>query len=367
MAKTSIATSDALRKQYWEEVLYRDTLVEMYFVSRFAGEAYSNLEKGMPFESTPNDIIHIKTNLEMKGKTKTVNGDKITFGLIPRIDPKTHGGTVSGQTLKGKEITLSWYDYSLTLERYRQAVSAGTTMDWHRAAFDMPLESRTALKNWGIEKMDLLCFEALDATTGMSYFYKTSSGISRTTTAATAKSAITVQADSILTPQMLSFMKAWAITGGARASGQIPLRPIMIGGRPFFVILVHPDVLYDFKQDSTWFQAAREAEVRGKENPIFRGASYIWDGMVIHEHENLTIGTDAGGGAIPYCLGYMLGAQALCWAWGERPTIVEDTEDYEENLYYAWRMTTSVGRPVFNSKAYGSVGMYLSRTNVSGS
>lgn len=363
MGQTAITASDNLRKQAWEEKLFRDTLVESYFMTRFGGQGFQNLQKGMPFSSTPNDLIHIKTNLEAKGRTKTRKGDKITFGLVPRIDPDTHPGVVSGQTLKNKEIVLSWYDFSLELERYRQAVSAGTPIDWHRASFAMALEARTALLNWGVEKMDLNCIDALDSSP-TKIFYKTSSGVVTTTTHATAKSALTI-ANGKLTPQMVSFIATWAKTGGGRS--YIPLRPIYVKGRPYFVILVHSDVIYDWKQDSTVFQAWREAKERGDENPIFQGASYIWDNCVIHEYENISIGTNAGSGSdVPYAQCYIMGAQALSWAWGERPSMVEETRDFEEELYYAWRMTAKVGKPVFNSKDYGSLCFLVSRTNVSG-
>ena len=364
MAQTSIATSDNLRKEQWEEMLYRDTLVESFFMGRFAGYSVQNLLKGMPFESTPNDILHIKTTLEAKGKTKTREGDKITFGLIPRISPTTHPGVTSGQTLKGKEVSLSWYNFNLELERYRQAVSAGTPIDWHRAAFAMAPEARTALQNWGIERLDRLSIDALDVVTNSKIFYKTSSGTTSTDTWATATAALTT-ANGKLTPAMVSFIGAWCKTGGGRT--RIPLRPVYVAGKPYYVWVVHPDVLYDWKQDSTVFQAWREAQARGDENPIFHGASYIWDNNVIHEYENISVGTDAGSGSdVPYAKCHVLGAQSLCWAWGERPSMVEDTDDYEEELYYAWRMTGKAGKPNFNSQDYGSVMVALARTNVAG-
>lgn len=367
MARSSMTTSDALRKQAWEEELYRDTVVNSYFLSKFAGTATSDfVEKGAKFESAPDNVIQIKTNLEMKGKTKTRNGDKVTFGLVPRIDPTTNSGVTSGQTLKGREVALNWYNYPLELERYRQAVSAGGQMDWQRAMFDMPMEARNALQTWGSEKMDLLCFRALEAAP-TNIFYKTSDTgptVAKTGTLATAKTALTA-ADSKITPEFLSYLKTWALTGGARTV--VPPRPVMVDGRPFYVYLTHPDAVFDWRNNSTAMQAMREADMRGKDNPIFKGASYVWDGVVVHTHEFVTTGTDAGAGAdVPWTYGHLLGAQALCWAWGERPSVVEDTEDYEEDLFYAWRITSKVGAPEFNSQTYGSVSTLISRTNVSG-
>lgn len=368
MARSSMPTTDALRMQAWEEDLFRDTAVNSYFLSKFAGEATNSfVEKGEQFENAPNELMHVRTDMGAKGRTKTTKGDKMTFGLVPRIDPKTNQGVTSGQTLKGKEVALTQYSYDLELERYRQAVSAGGHMDWARSAYDMPKESRMALQTWGSEKMDLLCFQALeDAPTEI--FYKTSDTgptIAKTGTLATAKAAL-VADDSKITPAFLDWMKTWCRTGGGRAGGKIPPRPIMIDGKPYYVFLTHPDANFDWGNDSTAMQAQREAEVRGKENPIFSGADYIWKGMVIHTHEFVTTGTDGGGASVPWTYGHVLGAQSLCVGFGERPSIVEETEDYEEDLFFAWRMTMKVDTPEFNNKRYGSVSTVISRTNISG-
>lgn len=374
MARTTMATSDALRKQAWEAELWRDTLVGSYFLKKFASEDTSNFVKGANwkgsiYNGSPEGIIHVKADLGAKGTRRTVLGDKINFGIIPRIDPTTNVGVTSGQTLKGKEVSLSWYSDSLTLERYRQAVSAGNNMDWNRASFDMPAESRNALKTWGSEKLDLLCFQALeDSTTSPTYFYKTADSpiaVSKTTTLATAKTALSASLSKV-TPEFLDYLKTWCLTGGARASGQIPPRPIMVDGKPFYVFLTYPDALFDWRNDSTAMQAMREAEVRGKDNPLFAGADYVWNGMIIHTHEFVTTGTDGGGASVPWCYAHVLGAQSLFVAMGEQPSVVSDTEDYEEDLFYAWRVTTKIKAPVFNSLRYGSVSALISRTNVSG-
>lgn len=369
MARSQMTTSDALRKQVWEEKLFRDTAVNSYFLGKFAGDATTDfVEKGMDYENAPDKIIHVKTDLGAKGRTRTKNGDKCTFGLIPRIDPKTNQGVTSGQTLRGKEIALQQYDYSIELERYRQAVSAGGVMDWQRSSFDMPKESRSALLQWGAEKMDLLCFQALeDSPTEI--FYKTSDTdptVAKTATLATAKAALTAD-DSKVTPAFLDWLKTWSRTGGGRSGGKVPLRPIMIGGKPWLVFLTHTDAAFDWGNDSTAMQAYREAAERSLgDNPVFTGADYVWKNIIIHCHEFVTVGEDGGGASVPWTYGHLLGAQSLVAAFGERPSIVEETEDYEEDLFYAWRLTAKFDTPEFNSKRYGSISTVISRSNISG-
>lgn len=355
----------ALRKKQWVEEFFRDIAANNYFIPRLGAAFSSNVEKGVLEEErfrygSPNDVMWIKQDLKSQGSTKHRKGDQLTFGLIPRIDPKTNRGMVGGDALAGQAISLVEYSHTSTLQRYLQLVAAGEPLQWHKAAFDLPAHSKAALHTWGIETINLLCCEAL-ATSPSQTFYTQSGTIKRTATYATSKSAIT--ATDKLTPELIWFLNTWVKTGGDRT--MIPLRPVMVDGKGYLVLLTYPDCLHDFKQNSTVMQALREAEVRGSENPIFKGAKYIFDGIVIHEHEFVTHGTDGGSGAIPYAMGHLLGASSLVMAMGEDPTIEETYENKGEEMEYKFAMTMKVEKPVFNSQDYGSIGLCLARTNVS--
>jgi N4-gp56 family major capsid protein len=345
MAKTTFETNNALTKKAWEEKLFRDSRKEAYF-EKFTG-------------TSSESIVQRKEQL-----TKS-KGDKITFGIRMRL---AGAGVTGDDILENNEEKLNSYDFSVTLDQQRHAVRDNGALTRKRVMFNIDEESKDALKVWGSEKRDLMHFDALgllstSTVTPSKVFYKTSTGV-LANSAATAKAAITVAADSKLTPTMISAVKAWAITGGNRQ--YIPLRPVKVGGKSYYVLLVHPDVMYDLKIDSTFAQARREALERGSENPIFTGATAIWDGVVIHEHENCAIGTDGGGGAIPWSKAALLGAQSLVAAEGERGEVVQETFDYKNQNGYAWKQMLSVAKPVFNSLDYGSLGVYVSRTNISG-
>lgn len=327
MAKTAFTTSNALTKKLWEEQLFRDTMKEAYF-SRFMG-------------STAESLVHVNSKLE---KSK---GDRVTFGIRMRL---AGSGVTSGQTLEGNEEKLVTYDYSLSLEQYRHAVRDNGQLDRQRAVFSIDEESEAALKSWGSEKIDQLAMDALTASpTKIFYGDGTTTG--------------TITTAGKLTPALISKAKTWALGGGGRA--QTPLRPIRISGKNHLVLVVHNDVMYDLKQDSTFAQAVREAEVRGKENPIFSGAAAIWDGVIIHEHEVVPIVTNWGsGGNVPGAKCSLMGAQSLCWAWGKRPAVVQRDFDYGNEHGFAWGFIGAVGKPVFNSLDYGSVAVYVARTQI---
>lgn len=350
MAKTTFTTSDALTKKVWEEKLFRDARKESYF-SRFMG-------------SDSESLIQEQDALDKS------QGDRVTFGIRMRL---SGAGVTSGQILEGNEEALTKYSYNLTLEQYRHAVRDNGAMDRKRAIIDIPSESEVALRTWGSEKIDQLCFDAVGIGSGASanptkiaYIDGTASGAFKmTATASTAKSALrTSGSPSTLSLSFISFIKTWAKTGGARS--YVPLRPIRVDGRAYYVMLVHPDCLYDLKASSSFQQAQRDAEIRGPENPIFTGATAIWDGVVIHEHENCAIATDGGAGSEPWAKAVFMGAQALVWGWGQRPEVVQDQFDYGNEQGYAWNMICAAGKPQFNSLDYGSVGVYLARTNVAG-
>ena len=143
----------------------------------------------------------------------------------------------------------------------------------------------------GAEKIDDIMFTRIvNAPTRVAYL-TSATDFATTTSLSTAKSLLT--SSSQLTANFLSFIKTYAKTGADRSF--VPLRPIKIDGRDYYVLLVHPDVMFDLKTDSTFQQFLRDAEKRGNDNPLFTGASAIVDGVIVHEHEKMPITTDGGG------------------------------------------------------------------------
>ena len=341
MSKTNFATDNALTKKVWDENLFRDVQKESYF-SKFHGKGSDSL-------------VQEKTQLEKS------QGDKITFGIRMRLS----GAGVTGNTvLEGNEERLSTYDDSVTLELYRHAVRDDGAMSRQRAMFSIDEEARDAIKVWGAEKVDELHFTALFASNTLTA-YPLSSGAVMTldTTAADAALALTAS-DSKLTPAFLSQLKTGAKTGFGRRIQ--PLRPVKVKGKEYLLLVTHPDVVYDLKRNSEVMNAWQYAVERGYDNPLFKDAEVIWDGVCVHSHENCTTSTTGGAGAnVAWAKGALMGAQALCWAYGKRPWTVQVEFDYENEHGYAWNMIAGVTKPTFNSQDYGSIGVYNARSNIS--
>lgn len=344
MGKTAFSTSNALTKKAYDEKLFRDAKKEQFFATMIG--------------TSSDSLIQEKTNL------KKEKGDAITFGLRMRL---TGTGVTSGTQLEGNEEALTLYNDQVTLEQYRHAVRDDGEMSRQRAMFDISEESENALKDWGSEKFEELCFAAAFASPSK-FAYKTSAGLVKGTVDATVKAALTA-ADSKLTGQFLIDLYTLASTGNAREF--VPLRQVKVMGKKYYVLLTHPDGVRDLKADTQVYNAWKDARERGMGNPLFDAADVIYGGIIVMAHENCEIGSNAGAGNnVDYGRSVLLGAQSLMVAFGgkkgQRAPIVHKTFDYDNEEGYAWELIMGVKKPKFNGVDYGSIGVYNARTKISG-
>lgn len=324
MGKTAYSTGDSEVQKLWDEELYRDTLKEIFW-SKF-------------FSQNGSSIVHEKYDL-MKKK-----GDTITFTIRYRGN---RAFLPDGTPIEGNEGSLQTSTYYAQIHEKNFGIRDAGMISRQRPVYDMDSETRKAILEDGAEALDNEFFNAIKVTnTGI--LYPASGTFSTTNTLATATAAVT--ASDLLSPALISKAKAKALT--ERANGQVPLRPVMIQGKPHLVLLVHPYALVDLKLDPTYAQANREAEVRGKENPLFTGAVGVWDGVIVHEHENVTKGVNAG--SVYYSQNYLMGAQALTYAVAQKPTIKMEEFSYGQEHGFGYLSMLGVAKPQFTKPGTGT-------------
>lgn len=119
----------------------------------------------------------------------------------------------------------------------------------------------------------------------------------------------------------------------------------------FYIVLMSPLQIKAIRAETGatgWAQMTAAAQNRGNSNPIFSGASFLWDGLIVWEYDRIPQRTGAGGttlaegfllnagrtatddaaaNARTVCRALMLGAQAISFAWGQRLTWHEDMID----------------------------------------
>lgn len=340
MASTIFETNNALTKKAWDEKLFRESVKDSFF-SLYMGEGADN-------------IVHVKNEL-----TKS-QGDNITFGLRTQL---SGAGRTGNEQLEGFEEDLPTYSDSITLEQYRHAVRRKGRLTKQRAMFAIDEEHKMALKEWASTKIDQLCVDAI-VDDPSRVVYQVSGTFTVTGTPATAATAMHAS-NTLLTPKLISQVRTYAKTGGNRRF--MPIKPIRIKGKDYYVLLVHEDVLNDLFNDSNMMTAHREARERDIENPLFQSADIIYNGVLIRGYEKMPVATNGGAGAnVAYGKCSLLGAQSLIWAWGEKEEVVMENFDYKNEVGWAWHILAKTKKPVFNSEDYGSLGLYCACSNISG-
>jgi N4-gp56 family major capsid protein len=362
---------DALRQELWAKQLFADVIDGLYFN-----------ESGLMGEGD-NNIIQIATDL-MKQP-----GDTYTVPLTAKL---TGAGVNGDDELEGNEEAISSYSDSVLIDQKRFGVRLKGNTDERKVAYKMRVDAKDKLKIRLMEFLERQIFLKLGGVTNL-----TINDINGTVVAADAAWSNTptfipdvdenagtgaryicansggtdsLAATDLMTPTLISKAKIKARLASPK------LQPLRIDGRDHYVMWVHPWQAYDLKNNAQFAQAMREAEVRGKDNPIFTGALGVWDGVILYEHEyvpfldvsvagNSFRGAATGTDCAVDCFRALLcGRQALVWAKCENPNgeWVEETFDYKNKTGFATGMIGGIDKIMFNSKEYGVIAVDTAAT-----
>jgi len=347
MPGINVPSSSAQTAKLWagQEQLFRDVLKN------------SRLNKFI--SDTGSSIVHLKRWAE--------KGDETTFTLRYR---SKNGYLPSGTLIRGNEGNISTATDSVVVDDKNLGLITGLNIDRQRVPYDMPKETRQALIDDASESLTQAMFSELyNDTNTTDYLYVASGTFSHTATRATAKTA--VEAADKLTPEIASKIKRWAMNN--RANDRVPLQPVMVDGAPMIVVFISADVGFDFRTNSTWESAVKDAQLRSTKNPLFTGATATWDGMIFYEDEyvngeNYTNGGAGGavnGSEILFC-----GKQALLYGVTGTPRVSEEGISHDQQISYGYLSQFGVKKPVYASdasgtdKQYGSVNVLVARSQV---
>ncbi|EGO63499.1 N4-gp56 family major capsid protein [Acetonema longum] len=379
-----------LVERYWRRVLWETTKKELYW-NKFIGEG-------------PNSIITKMTDLKKEA------GDRIVVPLLPKlIGP----GVTGDDVLEGNEEPLMYQDFSVVVDQIRHATIIKGRFEEQKTQLKMRRDGRDGLSMWLKEKIDYDIFKALSTTASpnrqLSAGSKaenlltdtdkfTASLISRAKRKAklagspvnvTLTGTVAVQADSYIitgtTTEFTTELKVgdvvtvasqeriivevysdtsakvhmkWktASSGNAMGCKRYPgarcnMRPVNVDGQELFVMVIHPWQERDLWADPVWYEAQKYANVRGSKNPIFTGMTGIYDGCVIHSHENINISLSGASGAnVAHSL--FLGAQACGMAIAQEPEWVEDERDYKNKVGISTGMIWGAEKAKFNGEDF---------------
>lgn len=351
MAIYNPTTADAITAKQWVE---RKTLAEAIretYLYRFMG-------------SDDSSIIHVKDDLSRK------KGDAVNFQLRARL---TGRGRTEGETLKGNEEALTYYNDSVSINELRHAVNVPFEGNIHaqRTFVQQYEDASPALRDWYAERLD-------------TWFFNQICGYApQTDTIYTGNNAITV-VDSghlvypaaITADENLTSSNTFTITlidkmvTKAR-NATFPIRPVRVNGEEKYVLFIHDYQEYSLRTEAdasgaiTWFRI-NEAAMQGgntARNPIYTGAIGEYNGVVIHRTPRVTLGVTSTASTTSVAnvrRAALCGAQAAGIAFGQGYSsgsfsMKEETEDYEHEIGVGGCLIAGLKRTIFNSATYGAI------------
>lgn len=293
-----------------------------------------------PFKSvmgtTENSIIQVHEVFN-KGK-----GDALSIALVNRLTGSAVTGT---NVLEGNEQDLASRSFRFNVDKRRTAVRIAE-MEEYRSAIDLRDAAKSTLMTWAQEDVRDRIIAQLGSINGVLYGSATeaqkdawlvdnadrvlfgalvsnSSSLDHSTSLANIDNT-----DDKLTPQALSLMKrlATATRTGTHA-GKPKITPIRIEGqnRRYFKVYAGPRTFRDLKTNTTITQAQREVSLEMENNRLFQGGDLVWDGMIIHEVDDIR---PISNGTIDCEPVYLCGAQAMVHGLARRYSTKTKTFDY---------------------------------------
>lgn len=277
MALTNFAALTSEQKMVWSRQLWQDAR-DMTFFNKFVGDG-------------PNNVVQRITEL-----TRTEKGEQVIMHLLADL---VDDGVIGDNEREGNEEEMKSYNDIITIDLISHGVRQKGKLAEQKTVISFREHARDRLSYWLANRMDQLMFQTL---AGLSYTLNTD-GSTRTSTAfANLAFASDVSASTsgrtfnvVGSGAELAAGNTATLTDAAKLTYDdivninvkaktLYMKPLMSGGKEYYVAYVRPEALAQLKKDSDFQNALVNAQVRGDSNPIFTGANVTVDGMVLHEH-----------------------------------------------------------------------------------
>lgn len=340
MADTRAATG--LTPEQWDDSFFEEHIQESPFKSVMG--------------TNENSIIQVVENFK-KGK-----GDAFTVALVNRLTGSAITGT---NVLEGNEQDMASRSFRFTVDKRRTAVRIAE-MSEYQSAINLRDAARSTLMTWSQEDVRDRIIEQLGSINGVVYSSATEAqkdawlvdNTDRVLFGAavgnhgTDHSAALANIDStndVLTPGALSLMKRIALA--TRTNGKPKIRPIRLAGqnRRYFKVYVGPRTFRDLKANATITQAQREVQLETENNRLFQGGDLLWDGMMIHEVDDILPIEGVGASSIDVEPVYLCGAQALSYGIAKRYQTKTKTFDYGDKYGVAIECIDGIHKTKFGT------------------
>ena len=302
--------------------------------------------------------------------TKTEKGEQCIMFLVADL---VGDGVVGDNEREGMEEDMQSYEQIITIDLMSHGVKNKGKMSEQKTVIKFREHGKDKLSYWLANRLDQLAFLTMS---GISYAYNCNGSLRASNAFSTLAFASGVSAPTTKRSLMWNGTNLVTSATGSITSSFLPsykmitqlvayakdhhIKPLMSGGKEYYVLLVKPGTLAALKNDADYKNAVINAAPSGKDNPFFTGATVTLDGVVIHEHNMVysTTGTSTkwgAGNAIEGTRSLFCGAQALGMADLGAPEWDEKTFQYGSQVGINIDKMLGFLKPKFHSIYDGSV------------
>ena len=357
----------------------------------------------LPFIGTgPNSIIQVKNDFLKE------QGDKITFGLRALL---TGDGQGDDGSYSGNSEAMVYHNMDVQLHERGHSVALNGNMTEQSAYKKLRPDGMASLREWSglVDGADLISAlsglttkkHIAGCRTGANAVDASSVQIATVNQTALTKGATAtrwfgggqiltspytigrVATDALITnastnhmfgTNVIEYVHRMAVkTVDGSGNAVTPLRPILIKGGSYFLMLIDQMQKKQLQADNKWINANLNGLPRNvKDNWIFSGADGMWDGVVIKTVDKMHRRKGAGGilasewfdtssdvcyNGVTVARALFLGCQAACLAWGTLSTWKTGYSDPPHNTKYTVHTDKICGikKSVFNSVDFGCI------------
>lgn len=328
MSLTNFAALTSQQKLVWSRDVW-STARDQMFVKRFVGTG---------------DGAMIQRITEL---TKTEKGEQCIMHLVADL---VEDGVIGDNEREGNEEAMQSYSQILNIDLITHSVRNKGKLAEQKTVIKFREMGKDRLAYWLANRVDQLAFLTMS---GISYSFK-NNGAPRTNSPFPSLSFASDVAAPSAKRSLMWDGSALAVSNTASiASTYVPsykmivdlvayakehyVKPLMSGGKEYYVLLVAPGTLAALKKDADYQRAVVGVATKsGTDSPWFTGATVTIDGAVIHEHRLVyhTKGAASGskwgsGSAVNGTRTLLCGAQALGMADLGAPEWTEKLFQYD--------------------------------------
>lgn len=308
--ETNFAGLTPIQKVNWARETWSAARDQM-FIKNFMGKGENN-------------VIQRITEL-----SKTEKGEQCVFQLVADL---VGDGVIGDNEREGNEEAMQSHSQIITIDQISHGVKNKGKLADQKTVINFREQGKDKLSFWLANRADQLAFLTLS---GISYAFNNDGSPRVNSPFPSLAFAADVKAPSAKRSLMWDGTSLAVSNTGSITSAYVPkysmivdaiayakehrIKPLMDGGKPYYVMFLAPGSLAQLKKDPDYQRAVVAVATKaGADSPWFTGATVTVDGAVLHEHGLVytTKGAASGskwgsGGNVNGTRTLLCGAQAL--------------------------------------------------------